>query len=210
MNNVFPARRTCRCARYASVALLVLLLRPAPSALFAQPRGVPEYQVKAAFLLHFTRYVEWPDTAFTRPDAPFLMCILGADPFGRTIDELVAGETVGGRAISIVRLDNPSNARTCHLVFVAGSETGNLGRILDLLRGAAVLSVGEPARFAQQGGIIGFYLEGRNVRFEINAGAAEAAGLKISSRLLRLAKIVPAAAGARSGNRSGDRSDAVT
>lgn len=183
-----PARLTSRGGRHATTVVLVLLLRFAPSAPFAQP--LPEYQVKAAFLLQFTRYVEWPEKAFARPDATFLMCILGRDPFGRTLDQVAGGERAGARSITVVRLASPGGARKCHLVFVASSER-NLAAVLPLLREAGVLSVGESRGFAARGGVINFYQEGNNIRFEINPTAAEASGLKISSHLLRLAKIVP-------------------
>src|SRR5215813_7927862 len=153
--------------RNAGVVLLALLFRAGLAAEPAQQGGLSEYQVKAAFLFQFTRYVEWPADTFPNPAAPFRMCIVGIDPFGGVLDDLVSGERVGDHDILIARLKEREGLRSCHLVFVPDSEAANAGRILARLQGAPILSVGESPRFAQQGGIIGFYFEGKNARFEI-------------------------------------------
>lgn len=149
-----------------------------------------EYQVKAAFLYHFAKYVQWPDEAFWGPQEPFVVGVLGEDPFGRVLEETLDGKTVLDRPIAIRRLGNVEEALAAHILFVSSSEERDLPRILGSLRGRAVLSAGETNGFAESGGIVGFKLKSKRVRFEINLSRAEEARLRISSQLLKLATIV--------------------
>ena len=142
--------------------------------------------MKAAFLYNFAKFVEWPGD----PDASLILGILGDDPFGAAIDQLVAGKTVNGRALAVKRLKWGQDLRQCQILFISSSEQKRLPQIIASLRGASVLTVGETDAFLSSGGIIRFVLEGSKVRFEINAGAAEQAHLKLSSKLLALAKNV--------------------
>jgi YfiR/HmsC-like len=163
-------------------AALLLLDRPAE----AQPNL--EYEVKAAFLLNFAKFVEWPRTAFADATAPIAICILGKDPFGPVIDELVTGETVNGRKLIVRRIAARPVQQSCQIVFdeAPGKEAA---KVLSML-GQGVLTVGEGDSFVHDGGMIGFMLDNRRVRFDINEGAAEAAALKISSKLLSVARDV--------------------
>jgi hypothetical protein len=153
-----------------------------------QDQPEPESRVKAAFLLNFTRFVEWPAAAFSDPAAPFTICVLGPDPFGDTLDQLVEGESASGRKLEVKRIQQPPAARTCQLVFVGRSEKEAADMINGL--GPGVLTVGESERFLRAGGMIAFVVAERRVRFDINNRAASKALLVISSRLLGVARAV--------------------
>jgi len=146
-----------------------------------------EYQVKAAFLLNFTKFVEWPAGDASKPDAPISICILGEDPFGHTLDQIVEGETVNGRRVTVQRLKE-EQPKACEVLFVSSSEK-NVKKVLDDLP-TGVLTVGEGEGFLRAGGAIAFVLENRRVRFDINQNAARNAKLKISSKLLNVARSV--------------------
>jgi hypothetical protein len=147
-----------------------------------------EYQVKAAFLLNFTKFIEWPAAAFVAPDSPIAICILGDDPFGSALDQIAAGEIVNGRKVVTQRIKHASPPKTCAVLFVSRSEK-DVSKLLPGL-GPGVLTVGEGDSFLRDGGMIAFVVENRRVRFEINQTAAENAGIKVSSRLLNVAKAV--------------------
>lgn len=148
-------------------------------------RAVSEYDVKAAFLLNFGKFVEWPSAA-----GDLEICVLGDDPFGSSLDDTVAGRTVGKRAVTTRRIARVDAAEGCSILFVSRSEEGAVDAILRRLSGAPVLLVADQARFAKRGGMINFVESNSKIRFEINEAAAKKAGLKISSQLLRLATIV--------------------
>lgn len=147
-----------------------------------------EYQVKAAFLLNFTKFVDWPAASFANPDSPIAICILGKDPFGPVLDEIVQGETVNARKVTVQRISQPPGPRTCHVVFVGepGKETSK--KLSGLGRG--VLTVGEGDGFLRDGGMVALVVDNRRVRFDINQAAATNAGLSLSARLLNVARTV--------------------
>lgn len=167
---------------------VVAALLAAPGAATAQVTA-SESDVKAAFLYNFTKFVEWPPAAFADARSPLKICVLGEDPFGKTLRALV-NEEVGGRPLSLLRLDNLSNPAACHVLFISRSEKNRLPQILAALGDAPVLTVGDTPELFAQGGIINFILEGSKVRFEINQEAAERVGIRISSKLLALARRV--------------------
>jgi len=188
-----PPRSLRRLKRKLSPAVLYLYAwvgwaafpPPAP----AEP--ALEYQVKAAFLLNFTRFIEWPPNAFANPAAPFSICVLGKDPFGRALDDLVEGETVGERRLTVQRISHPPETGACQLVFVgAGDGDGGDFSKLPNRVSPGVLTVGEGTAFLRDGGMIAFVIDHRRVRFDINLPAADAAALKVSSKLLRVARSV--------------------
>lgn len=148
-----------------------------------------EYQVKAAFLFNFTKFVEWPFDAFTAPGDPVTVCVVGDDPFGESLDAVVQGETANGRPLKVHRTRSFADLRTCHMLFVPRSERRQ-GTILASLRGAGILTVGDGDGFLTDGGIIRFVLDQNRVRFEVNLAAAEGNRLRLSSKLLRLARRV--------------------
>lgn len=183
------SRRAFRCG------LTIILASSFNAGLRAQ--AVNEYQVKAAFLYNFAKFVEWPAApAGPSPDR-LALCIIGQDPFGDVLDQLTKGKTVNGRELVVRRLTGSEEAQGCQMVFIAASERRRIPAILEGLRRADVLTVGETESFAQLGGVINFVRQGDRVHFEINLDAAERAGLRISSKLLSLAKIVrdPASGG---------------
>ena len=157
----------------------------------AQPSMTAEYEVKAGFLYNFGKFVRWPQEELRDSTAPFLLCILGEDPFGRLIDQMVAGRSVQDRRLAVKRMNSAVEASRCHVLFISRSERANLDRILKTIDGKSVLIVSEIDDFLERGGIINFRLDRKNVRFDINVAAAERRKLKISSQLLRHAmKIV--------------------
>jgi len=155
----------------------------------------PEYGVKAAFLYKFATYIRWPVSA---PARPFVIGVLGDDPFGSTLGEVVRGQTVQGRGIRIRALTRKEEAVECDLVFISASEQPNVKAILARLRSTAVLTVSDLDQFAEQGGMIGLVTtEEKHVRFDINKAALDRAGLRASSQLLQLARIVDESPGGR-------------
>lgn len=165
------------------VLLAVLFLLPAAAAAQA-----PEYDLKAAFLFNFVKFVEWPPHAFASDRAPVNLCVHGRDPFGAILDKVVEGEKVGERSL-VVRRPGLDELDGCHVLFVSRSEAERMDAVLARIGGKPVLTVADSDGFLQAGGAINFVLEGSKVRFLIDPKAAERNGLRISSRLLRLAMI---------------------
>jgi hypothetical protein len=151
---------------------------------------VKEYELKAAFLFNLSKFVEWPPSAFAGPDGPIVVGILGEDPFDGRLEEAVAGKTVGGRRFHVSSLTADRDGRSCHIVFISPSERGRLAQIAERLRGSPTLSVSDRGPFAELGGILHFELEGRRVRLVINPEGARGSGLRLSAKLLNLARIV--------------------
>lgn len=149
-----------------------------------------EYELKAAMLYNLTRFVEWPASAYADAQAPTVLCILGRDPFGDSLTSIASSQTGGGRPVQIRRIANNKEIKGCHVAYISSSERKNIAQILAGLKGASVLTVGEMAQFAARGGMIQFSLEEKQVRFEVNLEAASESDLKISSRLLVLARVV--------------------
>src|ERR1017187_786493 len=146
-----------------------------------------EYEGKAAFLYKFASFVEWPPESV---NAPLCIAVVGQDPFWAALDELVMGESINGRSFLIKRFKSGQDATACHIVFISASEKGRVRSILDQLRGISILTVSDIPGFCQGGGMIDFELLDQKVRFEINPEATERARLKVSSKLLSVAKIV--------------------
>jgi len=179
--------------RLAVGALLACLAAVCPS---QTPPSVPiEYHLKAAFLYNFAKFVDWPPGALGDPGEPMILGILGKDPFGPTLEQTIRNKTVQGRPLVIRRSDNFQELKHCHILFISASERRRLPPVLRDLGKAAVLTVGEAEHFTQLGGIINFTVEQSKIRFEISVDNAERSGLRISSQLLRLARIVRAAPG---------------
>lgn len=172
------------------VALVALLPAAQPAMLAQSQQGPTEYDLKAVFLFNFAQFVVWPATAFELPDAPIIIGILGTDPFGGRLEEAIKGETVQGRTLQIRRFERIEDVSTCHILFLGRSEGANLDAILGQLKFRPILTVGEADLFARAGGMIGLVTERSRIRLRINRGAAEAANLVLSSRLLRPAEIV--------------------
>ena len=144
-------------------------------------------QVEAVFLFYFSQFVDWPPRAFADGRAPIVIGVLGADPFGGALDQAVAGEQVNGRPIVVRRLKSIGDAAGCHILYISSSESPQLPQILSSLKGQSVLTVSDLDHFVESGGMIRFALVDQRVRLFINAPAARAAGLTLSSKLLQAA-----------------------
>lgn len=164
---------------------LVLLL--AVGGVRAEEYQPSEYQLKAAFLFNFAKFVEWPAESFPEEKSPILIGVLGENPFGGELERTIRDKTVNGRALQLKEYRSPADAKACHILFISSSEKKRLPEIFESLRGTSVLTVGETDNFTESGGIISFVREGNKIRFQINDQAARSARLKISSKLLNLA-----------------------
>lgn len=147
-----------------------------------------EYQVKAAYLFNFGRFVKWPASATAAND--FAICVLGSDPFQGTLESIVSGERVDGKPVTVRHLNSAEDAGGCKIVFVSNSEQERLGPIMAALRHDPVLTVSDADRFVDHDGIIQFVMDGDRVRFQVNLSAAKNAGLGLSSELLKVATAV--------------------
>jgi hypothetical protein len=187
-----PGARSTRVRRLGLVIGLLISLQAAGldggSLARAQDAQPTEYEVKAAFLYNFTRFIEWPTDAFEGPQTPMVIGILGEDPFGPALDDIIAGKKVGGRDVVVRRLHRDQDRRGCHLLFISASEKKHLPEILLGLRGSTVVTVSEIDRFIYSGGTINLLVENSRVRFEVNLDAAARARAKISAKLLALAR----------------------
>jgi hypothetical protein len=152
-----------------------------------QAQTTPSYQVKAAFLYNFSQFVEWPASAFNWKGSPFVIGILGHDPFGSYIEEIVEGEKVGDRRILIKRFSSVAEVNECHILFV---NTRSAADDIRTLRNKSILTVSDEANFAKDGGMIRFVTDNNKIKLQINIVAARSANLNISAKLLRVAEIV--------------------
>lgn len=148
-----------------------------------------EYQLKAAFLLRFCQFVEWPESAFEGPNSPLVIAVLGPNPFGDSL-EAIRGQSVNKRKITVEHYTRVDEIRRCHVLFVNAADRSQLEQMLNALGSQSILTVGDLPAFAENGGIIGLYTAQERIRYKINLKAARAARLEISSKLLRLGEVV--------------------
>ena len=148
------------------------------------------YQIKAAYLYHFSQFVEWPDSIFLDADTPLVIGVIGEDPFGPYLDGIVSGELVNGHPLSIQRFKPGEEIKDCHILFINFSDVSQTVKIIEHTQGKGILTVSDMPGFLEIGGMIQFIASNKRIRFQINPEASESAGLKISSKLLRLAEIV--------------------
>jgi hypothetical protein len=153
----------------------------------AATEGASEYEVKAAFLFNFSKFVEWPGAAFAGASDPITICILGENPFGNLLKDAVRDKKVNGRQMAVQQAQSVSATAGCQIVFIASSEEGRLDEILSGLASHPVLTVSDTALVADRGAIIGLTLNEKRVRFEVNMAAARRAGLRLGSQLLKVA-----------------------
>jgi len=170
--------------------LVVVVLITIPSPACGQSKVSGEYEVKAAFLFHFAQFVEWPSEAFQNPASPFIYCTIGEDPFRGELDQSLRGKNIGARTIEVRHIKQAQEVHGCQILFIGAGERKRSGEVMATAVGHAILTVGESEGFAQEGGMIGFSLEENKIRFEINLEAVERANLRVSARLLALAKTV--------------------
>jgi hypothetical protein len=158
-------------------------------ALAAQEPVATEYDIKAVFLYNFSHFVEWPQEAFNGSDAPFVIGILGEDPFRSYIDKTVEGEKVNGHSIVIKRFQHVNDIKNCHILFISAKEAGRVKDILSAVQNRSILTVSDMRNFTNAGGMISFFTKDNKIKLMINPAAARAAELNISSKLLRVAEI---------------------
>ena len=174
--------------RAGSLFLLLAVLQFGGGARAAEPSR--EYQLKAVFLFNFAQFAEWPPESFADKDAPLVIGILGADPFGNFLTEMVRDEVVRGRRLVVERYQKLEEIKTCHILFISQSKAGELDQILEALKAKPVLTVSDIANSALRGVMIRFITEQNKIRFRINVEAVKASNLSLSSKLLRSAEIV--------------------
>ena len=192
----FPYGRTGLCLRTRRgprvtwgvlLAAALLFLAVPPSAVQAGIQQAGEYQVKAAFILNFVNFVDWPGGTLSRDT--ITIGILGQDPFDGALDSL-SGKTVGGRRVLIRKYNEPEEAAGANILFIGASERRELPRILKAVRGRSILTIGDSKGFADAGVMINLVVLRKRVGFEVNLAAAKRAGLLVSSQLLKLAREV--------------------
>ena len=174
--------------RYIHILLLFSLII-CYNSLAASPT-FNEYQVKAVFLYNFTQFVEWPTNAFDSEQSPIVIGILGKDPFGQQLDDLVKGEVVKNRKIEIKRYNDVKDVGGCHMLFISSSEKNHLDQILTPLKGKSILTIGDYDGFARQGGIIRLLPKNDKITLMVNVDSAKEANITISSKILRNAEII--------------------
>jgi hypothetical protein len=177
-------------SQVCAIVLAILLALAGATPIWAQANPAVEYQVKAAFLYNFTKFVEWPADAFQGEKSPIILCVFKHDPFGSALDEVIRGKTINNREVLARRISELPDLKSCHLVFVSSVENKHLSEVLSSLKGTSALVVGEGEGFAERGGGIQFFLEANKLRFAVNVDAVHRASLSVSSKLLTLARIV--------------------
>jgi YfiR/HmsC-like len=183
----------------SQVAVGLLLVAMSGWSAFAQDRDAEqravinrEYAIKAAFLYHFSTYIQWPDEMLPAESDPFVIGVYRENPFGSALEKIAETKTVNGRPIVIRQITTPGEARHCQILFVPGSvPQEQQNAVLRAVQGLPVLVVGESDGFVARGGDVQFYLQGNKVRFAFNADLAKQENLKVSSKLLSVAEIIP-------------------
>lgn len=153
-----------------------------------------EAEVKAAFVYNFLKFVDWPLDALPKPDQPFSIAIVGEGAVADAAESLLKGKRISVYPLVVVRVKAGEPLSDVQAVFVTGADPEKALRTLATKSNASILTIGDDAEFATRGGVIGLYVEDRRVRFEVNTDAADATGLRVSSRLLALARLVRSSA----------------
>ena len=181
-----PRRRTApRLWRWIACILLLPSWLSTSNAATPEKARPTQYDVEAAYLFDFGKFIAWPPAP--EADAPFLICIIGDDPFGPVLDRTVAGESLRGRSVQDKRVLRPQDAIGCSILYISGSESSRLSKILSVLQEAPVLTVSDIPDFVRQGGMIQFVVREGRVRFEVNLASAHRSSLTMSSELLKVA-----------------------
>lgn len=187
---IFRSAALTRAVRLPLAALALLGLSLAVSTRAQAQEGPSlEYEVKAAFLVKFAMFVQWPTNALPLDvQVPLVVGILGEDPFGEKFDQWLRNERINGRPVQVRRAREAAGLVDCHIVFISASERTRLAELIAAFRERPILTVADEPGFASRGGMIGFFKESGKVRFEINAVAIESTGLKASSKLLQVGR----------------------
>jgi hypothetical protein len=172
--------------RRSRIVVPLWLCLIAASEAAAQTRLPAQHEVEAAYLYQFGHYVDWTSIPASNADA-FNICVLGVDPFGSALDDIVRGKVIADQQVAIKRILGPGESHTCRIVYVSPSEEGRVAVILRALEGTGIVTVGQGAQFTRRGGMIAFTSQDKKVRFIVNLAAADAAHVRLSSQLLRVA-----------------------
>jgi hypothetical protein len=193
------AARSTRCAGAGvlagiSLGLLMLLANNSgPTMLVAQDEDIAnrEYRIKAAYLYQFGRYVEWPAKAFSDANAPFVIGILGQDPVTADLEEIAKIKRIQNRPIVIRRFATAADVRPCNILYVPAATSSEVqAELLRKTAGQGILLVGDSSDFLDRGGVVQFSVEENSIRVAIARKAADREGLKISAKLLQVARVV--------------------
>lgn len=149
-----------------------------------------EYKVKAAFIYNFARFTEWPQSVFSSADTPFVIAVVGTDPFNGALTQAVAGKKVGTRPVEIRHYDSADKIESCQILFIPTTDDESQVQIIRKVENNHVLTVGESDNFDSNGGSVRFFTDENKMRFEINTDATDQAQLRLSSKLLKLARIL--------------------
>ncbi|MEN3942676.1 YfiR family protein [Prosthecobacter sp. SYSU 5D2] len=183
-------RKTAQRGWTAAVLALLLLLLPGVPKVTAEAQiNNREYSLKAVFLYNFCQFIDWPPQSFTTDKTPFVIGVLGSNPFGSLLSETVEGEMVRGRGIRLEYYKSPAEARNCHLLFISDAELARHPGVFTTLNGHSVVTVGESDTFLDKGGMIALTSEQNKIRVRIFLQPVSAAKVEISSKLLRIADI---------------------
>ena len=156
----------------------------------AEAPSATQYKLQAVFLFNFAQFIEWPSAAFSTANEPFTIAVLGKDPFGSVLDEIVQGEEIKGRKLRVERYRSLKEVKNCQILYVSASEEAHFEQIIKALKGKPILTVGDGEGFATNGGMIRFLPAQPKIRLRINIDALTEAKLTASSKLLRLAEVV--------------------
>jgi hypothetical protein len=173
-----------------TILLIGSLVLPLAVPALQSPGDRAEYDIKAAFVFNFARFTEWPVEAFSGPNAPLVLGIYGVDPFSRAAVDDIASRPISGRRVEVRKLDDLKAVEGCHILFINGVDDKALAALIGAVKNKHVLTVGQGDRFGAVGGMIRFFIEDTKVRFEVNLREVQRADLKISAKLLSLAKVV--------------------
>jgi hypothetical protein len=186
---LFPRipRAVARCTRRRILVLIVSLVALVPIR-NANSQANPT-ELKAVFLFNFAQFVEWPASGFASTNSPLVIGVLGTDPFGKVLDDVLRNERARNRRLTLERYKRLSDIERCHILYISKSEQAHMDEILAAFRGKPVLTVAETDDFAREGGIIQLITD-RKVRLRINHKAAKASGLSISAKMLQLAEVI--------------------
>jgi hypothetical protein len=171
-----------------AVGLIGWALLGIPSQARGQDSSLDEYQVKLGFLYNFSKFVEWPEQAFPAPNSPLVIGIVGSDPFGKELENDLSTRATRGHPIVLKRLSADGDLTACHILFIRAEERRHLAGILARLKGRAILTVGETPGFLDRGGHIDFVFVDKSLGFEVNRAATQQTPLKLSAKLLTVAK----------------------
>lgn len=183
--------RSLPCRRWLLTGVLLVLCGLAwPGGPLRAMTSDREHTLKAGFLVNFSQFTTWPRHAFASVDSPFVIGVIGPDPFGAALDAVFEGVRVGGRRVEVRRLLTGDEIHQCHLLFVGAMQAREQKRMIDLAGSSPVLTVGEGTVFLDAGGMVAFRIDNNRVRFDVNTVVTKRAGLALSSEMLQFARVV--------------------